>query len=628
MTTWIHLLGVPRIEVDREPIGGPRGSKAWALLAYLLLNGAPARRERLAGLLFGDAADPLGTLRWNLAELRRALGSSVSFSGDPVAVRPSAECYVDVLTLRSATWLEAVQVPSLGQALLEGIDVEAEAAFDTWLLAERRHVANVSAGVLHEAGTARLAMGQPDQAVALATKLVALDEYDEEANILLIRSYLAIGARDQAKEHLESTLARYRNDLGADPSPALLDVIRIAPPALPPDPSFVQGAAAAESLITAGEAAVGAGVFEAGLEVLRRAVVVAREADAPRVEARALVVLGTAFVHAGRGRSGEGATSLHEGLQLAERIGSSDLVAEACRELGYLDMKEAHYDRASTWVQRALESSPDSGSRSAAKAVLGVIVSDQGRTTDGLRLLAEAAALGADSNKPRLEAWANAFHARTHIVRQEWDAARSSATRSLELSRSAGWVTFLALPQSLLATVDLATGRVDEAAAAFESAFALGCQIADPCWEGIAARGIGLVHQAHGRTGEAITWLDDARTRCIRIPDAYLWMHAFCLDALCDLAVSTGHTRAPEWVRDLETVAARTGMNEMLVRAQLHRADLGEGRAIEAAHLFADRIDNPAVLERVAALDRAVPSARPSMSVTVDRRPLEEAPHA
>jgi hypothetical protein len=236
--------------------------------------------------------------------------------------------------------------------------------------------------------------------------------------------------------------------------------------------------------------------------------------------------------------------------------------------------------------------------------------------------------LGADSNKPRLEAWANAFHARTHIVRQEWDAARSSATRSLELSRSAGWVTFLALPQSLLATVDLATGRVDEAAAAFESAFALGCQIADPCWEGIAARGIGLVHQAHGRTGEAITWLDDARTRCIRIPDAYLWMHAFCLDALCDLAVSTGHTRAPEWVRDLETVAARTGMNEMLVRAQLHRADLGEGRAIEAAHLFADRIDNPAVLERVAALDRAVPSARPSMSVTVDRRPLEEAPHA
>jgi hypothetical protein len=50
--------------------------------------------------------------------------------------------------------------------------------------------------------------------------------------------------------------------------------------------------------------------------------------------------------------------------------------------------------------------------------------------------------------------------------------------------------------------------------------------------------------------------------------------------------------------------------------------------AIEAAHLFADRIDNPAVLERVAALDRAVPSARPSMSVTVDRRPLEEAPHA
>ncbi len=117
--------------------------------------------------------------------------------------------------------------------------------------------------------------------------------------------------------------------------------------------------------------------------------------------------------------------------------------------------------------------------------------------------------------------------------------------------------------------------------------------MADPCWEGLAARGIGLVHRAHGRVDEAIAWLDDARTRCIRIPDAYLWVHAWCLDALCAVAIEAGVRQASDWVNDLELVAARTGMNEMIVRAQLHRARLGDDRAVATARLFADRIDNP-----------------------------------
>ena len=106
---------------------------------------------------------------------------------------------------------------------------------------------------------------------------------------------------------------------------------------------------------------------------------------------------------------------------------------------------------------------------------------------------------------------------------------------------------------------------------------------------------------------------DDARTRCVRIPDAYLWVHAYCLDALCDVAIQVDSPHARAWVGDLETLAARTGMNEMLVRAQLHRVALGDARAGETARLFAERIDNPAVLRRVAALEIAVPhEAKPS----------------
>ena len=81
----IRLLGPPAIARDGVPAPPPRGRKAWALLAYLLLADRPPSRRHLAELLFGDADDPLGALRWTLAELRRALGTRELFGGDPVA---------------------------------------------------------------------------------------------------------------------------------------------------------------------------------------------------------------------------------------------------------------------------------------------------------------------------------------------------------------------------------------------------------------------------------------------------------------------------------------------------------------------------------------------------------------
>ena len=48
------------------------GHKAWALLAYVLLCRGLPSRQRLAELFFSETDDPLGSLRWNLAELRRS----------------------------------------------------------------------------------------------------------------------------------------------------------------------------------------------------------------------------------------------------------------------------------------------------------------------------------------------------------------------------------------------------------------------------------------------------------------------------------------------------------------------------------------------------------------------------
>lgn len=594
----IHLLGTPMIEQDGDRRPPPRGQKPWALLALMVLSDAPISRERLAGLLFADADDPLGSLRWNLAQLRRALGPQIGLEGDPVRLELPADVQVDVQTLVSGTWVEALHLPGLGRELLEGIQPAADAAFDAWLLAERRRFAGVSSGVLREAAVARLAGGDAQSAVDYATRLVALDEFDEEAHALLIRAHVAAGNEAGARRYLTAILDRFRRELGVEPSATLVRAVEPMTGML----SVGRGAgtrATADSLIAAGEAAIAAGANEAGYETLRRAVGDARESGDRALVARALVALGEAYIHGGRGRDGEGATALHAALGVAEEIGADDLASEASRELGYVEMLRARYDRADAWLTRALEMAPDAGLRAAALGVAGSVASDRGRTEEAIELLTRSVAEAAPLDKPRLSGWAYTFLGRTHLLRDELTHARAALDLAIQAARSAGWMSFIAFPQSLLGGVDLAEGRIAEASDGFEAAFALGCQIGDPCWEGMGARGIGLVKIANGDVADGIRWLDDARTRCVRVPDAYLWIHGHCLDALCEQAIRHGVKGADRWVSDLEAAAARTGMNELLVRAQLHRAALGMPGARDSAAVFAERIDNPAVLRRV-----------------------------
>ena len=600
MSLAIHLLGAPAVEADGVRLPAPRGHKAWAILGLLLLSDQAPSRQLLATLLFSDADDPFGALRWNLARLRLLLGKRATLEGDPVELQMPPDAAVDVSILASGTWVDAIRLRGLGRELLEGVEPDASPAFEAWLLAERRRVAGLSAAILREAANARLAAGDAGAAIDLATRLVAIDEFDEEAQALLIRAHTAAGHGDEARRYLSATLDRFRRELGVEPSITLVraaETSTVPPMAAPSRPSR----ASASSLIAAGEAAVGAGAIEAGLDTLRRAVADARDSTDPRLTAEALVALGTAYVHGGRGRDGEGATTLHAALGFAEQTGARDLVSEACRELGYIELLRGRYDRAEMWIERAIAETPDRGLRAAALSVSGSIISDRGQTGRAIEVLAETAREAAALEKPRLAAWAHTFLGRTHLLRGEHDQARRALNSALEAVSAATWLTFKPFVDALLGNVELAQGNIDAASALFDGAFAVGCQIGDPCWEGISARGIGMVHLAHGRVDEGIRWLDDARTRCVRIPDAYMWIHAYCLDALCEAGIAHRAPDVRRWVNDLEAVAARTSMSEMLVRAYLHRSELGDPVGIESARLFADRIDNPSVLSRLAA---------------------------
>jgi DNA-binding SARP family transcriptional activator len=93
----VRLLGRPQLERDGLLLVPPRGRKSWAVLAYVALAELPVSRERLSSLLFSDAADPQGALRWTLAELRRALVAADVLRGDPLRLGSPAGIAVDVL---------------------------------------------------------------------------------------------------------------------------------------------------------------------------------------------------------------------------------------------------------------------------------------------------------------------------------------------------------------------------------------------------------------------------------------------------------------------------------------------------------------------------------------------------
>ena len=107
------------------------------------------------------------------------------------------------------------------------------------------------------------------------------------------------------------------------------------------------------------------------------------------------------------------------------------------------------------------------------------------------------------------------------------------------------------------------------ASACLEQSFARACQIGDPCWEGISARGLALLIEASGDVDRAVADLVEARTRATRLADPYVWLDAFILDALCEIGTRHGHPATVSWVDEMHERASRAGMRELTVRAML-----------------------------------------------------------
>jgi DNA-binding SARP family transcriptional activator len=602
VTPRVRLLGQPRVESDGQPCPPPRGLKTWAVLARVALAERPVGRRALAGELFGEADDPLGALRWCLADLRRSLAMPALLRGDPLSLSPG-ELWLDVQALQDGS----LAAGDMGGDLLDGIELQNCPRFDTWLMLARMHCAARLREELRRHALSMLAAGDAEAAIATAGQGARLDPLDEGAQELFLRALVAAGRGALASAHLASCQLTFARE-GLVPSPALRSAA--GQPGLPPGSRLRAGVVAA-ALLQAGTAALDAGATDAGVETLRRAAQEADRAADPAVQADVLRALGSALVHAVRGFDGEGAVALHRALRAARTAGKPALVADILRELAFVDVQAGRHASADRALREASREAAG-GSPALMAGILamrGMNDADRGRHGTAAALLAESAEAARQAGRGRQEAWSQGVLARSLLLAGQVQPARAAAERSITVAQRERWNAFLPWPQVLRAQCLAEAGRWDEAGEDAEHAFALACELGDPCWEGMAGRALGLLALHAGDLADAQSWLADARRRCDRVPDRYVWVSAYIGLAQLEAAARQDPGLVGPAAARLCEHAVRSDLPEFLAWALVYQAEAGDRAKIPLAQTAADGVTNPHLQARVQALVRGASAA-------------------
>lgn len=603
MTTTVRLLGSAAVRAGEHAAQGAdvRGHKPWLLLALLLLSETPLGRDRLARLVFVDAADPGAALRWNLSQLRH-LG--LELDGDPVRLRIPDHVAVDLDLLLHGRAEDAAALPGLDEDLLSGLRLEAGSELAVWLEEERRRVHELTVDIRREAALSLLARGRTGAALAYARQVVAAAPLDENAAALLVRCLRAAGHASDARAAADSAAQRLREELGVEPSNTLWRAVTTPLGG----PRLVTGTQAVAAQVEAGEAAVAAGAADAGVAVLQGALGAARALDDHALLARALVALGSALIHAVRGVDQEGLVLLHEAVPLTVEVGDVEVGVVAHREIGYVDFLRGRYDRAAHWfgAARTVADGTDTPGQGWIDVYEGAAADDvgsRGRAATRLRTALDHAAREDDR---RLHAYGLAMLGRHHLLGGDLTAARDCLDESVEATRRLTWTAFHAYPESLLAEVALRDGLLGRSQDLAEHAYVLAEQVNDPCWLSMSLRQLGLVAVESGDLDRGLALLSDAPAQCRRLPDTYRWIELWALAALADVGLRHQVAQAPQWAAELDREAASHGMRPFL-RGRQRAADVPgrrpSGRVDPAAPVKgstaaggADEAGRPAVL--------------------------------
>jgi class 3 adenylate cyclase/DNA-binding SARP family transcriptional activator len=227
----LSLLGGFALTGPDGPVDLP-SKKLAGLLAYLALVGPdPQSRERLVTLFWGShfEAQARQNLRKALSRLRRVLGQDAFVSvREAISLAPGVVA-CDAVRLQSL--IRDTGRASLAEAallykgpLLSDVSI-AEDAWTEWLDIQRRHIENLALDAMVSLGEQELQAGNHEQALAAASRAVAVNELREDAHRVIVQTLAAAGRKAEALKHFQDLAALLKRELDTEPDTATKELV-------------------------------------------------------------------------------------------------------------------------------------------------------------------------------------------------------------------------------------------------------------------------------------------------------------------------------------------------------------------------------------------------------------------
>ena len=237
----IRLLGAPQVYLDGELLIIKRRATR-ALFFYLITNKEPVDRATLCDFLWGDRGgekEQKQKLRVALTNLRKSFPNRevIRTYHDMVglvhhdlrvdvwefdATIEKMRRYIAILsegpTLPPGLYQDLVKAAKLWRSatFIANGDMQVSSISENWWLEKNRHFDKDKLVLFKFVSRQEGIVGRGNDAVFWAKKAVAIDDYDEEAHFLLLRSLLNINQRKEGREHYRAIRDDFSEEWGGD----------------------------------------------------------------------------------------------------------------------------------------------------------------------------------------------------------------------------------------------------------------------------------------------------------------------------------------------------------------------------------------------------------------------------
>ena len=230
----LYFLGPPQIRLDSTSISLER-RKGTALLAYLAVEPGRHSRASLSALLWPDLEQSRAykNLRQTLWDVQQSMGEKwITADRESIGLNEDVDIQLDVskfescldeVSHQSDTSLRAALLADSAKLyrnhFLTGFSLKDAHPFNDWAFAKSEEFRHQLGRALVMLSDDLCSLGQAEQAIPYARRLITLDPLDESSHRQLMQIYLQAGQHSAALKQYQACEQLLRKELGVDPQP-------------------------------------------------------------------------------------------------------------------------------------------------------------------------------------------------------------------------------------------------------------------------------------------------------------------------------------------------------------------------------------------------------------------------